>query len=136
MEPLTVPGNLDSLSTIARYTIAAANLANLDQKSAYTLRLAVDEIATNIIIHGYEESSLTGVLVLSTQLDNQALKLCIEDTAAPYDCTQKADPEQLEMPIEHRPIGGLGVYLATQGVDQFTYERVGARNRTCFIVNR
>jgi serine/threonine-protein kinase RsbW len=136
VEPLTVPGNLDSLSTIAHYVIAAANLANLDKKSTYQLRLAVDEIATNIIIHGYEESGLSGILVLSVQLDDRTLTLCIEDTGAPYDCTLAAKPEQLEIPIDLRPIGGLGVYLATQGVDQFTYERVGARNRNCFIVHR
>ena len=74
--------------------------------------------------------------MLSAKLDDRALTLCIEDTGAPYDWTQKAKPEQLEMPIEHRPIGGLGVYLAMQGVDRFTYERVGARNRTCFIIHR
>jgi serine/threonine-protein kinase RsbW len=34
--------------------------------------------------------------------------------------------------MEQRPIGGLGVFLAIRGVDQFQYERVGDRNRSIF----
>ena len=56
MESLTVSGTLDSLKTIAAYVLSAAENAGLEKKPAYKLRLAVDEIATNIIVHGYEEA--------------------------------------------------------------------------------
>ncbi|MEQ8963773.1 MAG: ATP-binding protein, partial [Coleofasciculus sp. C2-GNP5-27] len=60
LEPLTVSGTLDSLGAIAQYVLQAAQAANLDKKASYNLRLAVDEIATNIIIHGYEDVGLEG----------------------------------------------------------------------------
>jgi anti-sigma regulatory factor (Ser/Thr protein kinase) len=44
--------------------------------------------------------------------------------------------EKIEQSIEKRSIGGLGIYLAFQGVDNFKYERVGDRNRNIFVVNR
>jgi anti-sigma regulatory factor (Ser/Thr protein kinase) len=136
MEPLTVSGTLDSLGAIAQYVITAATAAGLDKKSTYRLRLAVDEIATNIIVHGYEESDLSGNIVIHTSLDNQALTVVLEDTAERYNPTQRAIPDDMDKPLEERKIGGLGVYLTMQGVDQFLYERVGDRNRNILIVNR
>ena len=136
METLTVPGTLDSLSKIAQYVSAGATAAGLDKKASYRLRLAVDEIATNIIVHGYEEAGLEGSLEVQADINEQDFTILIEDTGMAYDPTQKALPANLELPLEQRQIGGLGVYLAIEGVDKFSYERVGNRNRNIFIVNR
>ena len=58
MDSMVVPGVLDSLSAIGRYVLGAAWAAGLDKRAAYRLRLAVDEIATNAVLHGYQEAGL------------------------------------------------------------------------------
>ncbi|MGK7903919.1 MAG: ATP-binding protein [Hormoscilla sp.] len=138
MESLKVSGKLESLSAIAQYVMAAAKTAGLDKKLSYKLRLAVDEVATNIITHGYEEAELEGEVQLQAKIDEKTLTLWIEDTGEAYDPTQKKTvaEEMLNRPLEDRPIGGLGVYLAIEGVDKFIYERVGDRNRNIFVMNR
>jgi anti-sigma regulatory factor (Ser/Thr protein kinase) len=136
MDPLTVPGSLDSLATISQYVLAAAAAAGLDKKVAYRLRLAVDEIATNIISHGYEEAGRTGVVDVQAVIDETTLTIFLEDTGASYVPDQVAEPTDLDRPLVERPIGGLGVYLAIQSVDKFLYERIGNRNRHSFVVNR
>lgn len=136
MEPLIVSGTLDSIGAIAEYVLAAAGAAGLDKKTAYNLRLAVDEIATNIITYGYFEADKEGVLAIHAHLDQQSLTISIEDTGAPFDATQQSAPDDLDKPLEQRQSGGLGIYLAGRGVDKFSYERVGDRNRNIFVVNR
>ena len=138
MEPLTVPGTLDSLRTIAQYVMAAASAASLDKKASYKLRLAVDEIATNIISYAYENSNCEGVVDLRAEIDEQSLILYIEDTGVAFNPLEKLPQEEgnLGKPLEERPIGKLGLYLAFDGVDEFLYERTGERNRNIFIVNR
>lgn len=136
IEQLTVPDSLDSLKAIANYIMAVAGAAGLDKKASYKLRLAVDEIATNIIVYGYQEAGRAGVLHLQAEFTEQTLTICMEDTGTPYDSTQTDIPVDLDKPLEHRQIGGLGVYLAIRGVDKYIYERVGNRNRNIFIVNR
>jgi len=131
-----VPGSLESLGAIAKYVMAAAAAAGLDKKATYNLRLAIDEIASNIIIHGYQEAGEEGVLVCRAVVNEKALTIFLEDTGAPYDPTQHPPPDYLHLPLEEREIGGLGVYLAYQGVDEFLYERDGNLNRNIFIVNR
>lgn len=136
MNPLIVPGKLDSLSQIAQYVLAAAAEAELEKKASYGLRLAVDEIATNIIIHGYEESGREGNLELWAELSDRSLIIFIEDTAVTYDPIEQALPEDLDKHPHEKTMGGLGVYLAIQGVDKFSYERVENRNRNIFTVER
>ena len=136
MEPLTLPGNLDSLDAIGQYVMQAAVDAGLDKKPAYRLRLAVDEIATNSIVHGYDEAGLTGTLNIRAEMDPAFLKIILEDEGNPFDPRQIPPPAHKDLPIEERPIGGLGVYLTLKGVDEFQYERTGRLNRNIFIMKR
>ena len=136
MQPLLVPGTLDSLSAIGQYVNAAALAAGLDKKAAYRLRLAVDEIATNIIIHGYEESGTSGDVLVLSDMDKDVLTITLEDTSAPFDPRSMGRPDHIDKPVHERPIGGLGVYLSIQNVDKFDYEYVNKRNRNIFIVKR
>lgn len=137
MEQLTVADTLDSLKAIANYVKAATAAAGLDKKASYKLRLAVDEIATNIIIYGYQKAGRSGVIELQAEFTKQTLTLVMEDTGVPYNSSQlQLSNDALEKPIEQRQIGGLGVYLAIHSVDKFIYERFGNRNRNIFIMNR
>ncbi len=136
MQPLKVPGNLDSLSAIGQFVNAAASQAGLDKKTAYHLRLAVDEIATNIIVHGYDEAGLTGDVWVLTEMTEAALTIILEDSSPPFDPRNLGRPEHIDRPVEERPIGGLGIYLTIENVDKFDYEYVNNRNRNIFVVNR
>jgi serine/threonine-protein kinase RsbW len=138
MEPITVPGRLDSLKAIATYVMSAAEQAGLEKKEAYKLRLAIDEIATNIILHGYEEAGLTGNIELTTQLSETAITITLEDSAIPYDPLQHNHPNEsdLQQSLAERKLGGLGVFLAVDGVDDFAYEFINNCNRNHFTINR
>lgn len=137
MESLTVSGTLGSLKTIAAYVLSAAEAAGLEKKAAYKLRLAIDEVATNIIVHGYEEAGRTGNIELSTHLDKNTLTITLEDSAIPFDPYEITGPasQDLNLALHERPIGGLGVFLAIEGVDKFTYEFVDSHNRNHFTLN-
>jgi anti-sigma regulatory factor (Ser/Thr protein kinase) len=111
-----------------------ATSAGLNKKAAYNLRLAIDEIATNVVLYGYEREGLNGSLELYPELSGQSITIALEDTAAAYDPHNTAPPD-LTSSFEERRMGGLGVYFAMNGVDEFRYERVGNRNRNIFVVN-
>ena len=131
MTSSTVPATPDSLGAIAAFVMAAAAAAGLDQRASYHLRLAVDEIATNIIVHGYAKAGLQGVLEVSAYIADHVLTIALEDTSVAFDPRQAAVPDT-DLPLDQRPIGGLGVYLATRNVDEFLYECTAGRNRSIF----
>ena len=129
MEAVTVPASLESLQSIGRYVLDAAERAGLDRRRAYRLRLAVDELATNINTHGVELGAPSAVIGVSARLADDALTIALEDSGPAYDPLQAPQPDRLDRPLEERGIGGLGVYLAVRSVDRFEYERVDGRNR-------
>ena len=136
MQSLIVPGKLDSLEVIRKYTMDAAQAAGLQKPRAYKLSLAVDEIATNIINYGYLKAGLEGNIRVEAALDDQALTITLDDIAEYYDPTLKPPPEDddFTQPLAERGIGGWGVYLATQGVDKFRYQRLDDHNQNIFIM--
>ena len=136
MQALTVPGALDSLSAIGQYVMQAAAEAGIDRKRAYQLRLSVDEIVTNIIVHGYQEAGREGDVAIWAEIQPNALAIVLEDSAVPFDPRSIPEPDGLDKPIEEREIGGLGIYLAIRGVDDFRYEYAGDHNRNTLILHR
>jgi len=134
MDALIVPGTLDSLTIIRDYVGAMGEKAGLDRKALYRLKLAVDEIATNIVTHGYEDNGLEGDIVISGRIQSSALTIQLEDTSLEYNPYGKEEPKHLDKPISERPIGGLGVFLAVRGVDEFHYEFVNGHNLHTFTV--
>ena len=136
LPPLTVPGKLESLEAIANFTVKAAELANLERKSIYKLRLAVDEIATNIIQHGYYETNLTGKIFCYAELNEVYVTIILEDWGKAYDYADYTHPDNLQQPLASRPIGGLGIYLAIQSVDDFQYQRFSDRNHHRLSIKR
>jgi serine/threonine-protein kinase RsbW len=138
LSPLTVPGTLDSLKSIRDYVSDATIKAGLDRLLANRLRLAVDEIVTNIIVHGYGEAGAEGDIWIAAVIDADRLTITVEDTGPHYDPTQHIMPteEDLGQPLDTREIGGLGIYLAVNSIDEFHFERVNNRNRNIFVMYR
>lgn len=135
MDSLTVAGKLEAITAITDYVRTAAATADLTEKTTYYLSLAVDEIATNIVLHGYEEAGLQGELTITAVLQPKTLKIILEDSGCTYDPRQVAAPD-LERPLHEREPGGLGIYLALRSVDKFQYSQHQGRNRSTFIIQK
>lgn len=132
MRKLSVPASLDSLEEIGAYVVRAAAEAGLGPRAAYNLRLAVDEIATNIVSYGYGASG--GNITLSGERSPESLTIVVEDSGIPFDplAREPLAEEELTRPLEERKIGGLGIHLVLKGVDSFRYEYAEGRNRNIF----
>jgi anti-sigma regulatory factor (Ser/Thr protein kinase) len=122
-----VEGTVDALAPIRTYVEEVARLAGLAPKQAWRLKLAVDEIASNSVLHGYAEAGLQGPLIVSAELGGDEVRVILEDEGAPFD---PRDWRPSAPPLE----GGFGIPLCLAGVDRFEYERVGNRNRHQFVV--
>ena len=137
MTRYSIPANLAALSTIRQLLTQACREAGLDDAASYRLILAVDEIATNIITHGYQEQGTTGDIAIAIDASERRLSVLLEDTGVAYDPRAQGMPtaEDLGRPLSDREIGGLGVFLALQGVDRFDYQRHGEVNRNTLEVD-
>lgn len=136
MDSFVAPGTVESLGPIREFVRSKAAEAGLDKKRAYRLQLAVDEIAANIALHGYEEQGLSGDIAVQAELEPDRLVITLVDSAIPYDPYSRVMPEDLDAPLQDRAIGGLGVFLAINNVDQFLYRFNDGQNHNTFVVQR
>lgn len=134
MASLTVPANLASLDEIRAFVSEQAEAAGLNDRRTYRLSLAVDEIATNIITYGYGGASLEGEVRVVAIHSEEGLEIVLEDWSPAFDPFSRAEPDDLDAPLEQRAIGGLGIFLAQENVDEFRYENVDGRNRNIFVM--
>jgi anti-sigma regulatory factor (Ser/Thr protein kinase) len=141
LDPLAVPVTLDSLTRVREYVEEAAVEAGLDEERAYRLTLAVDEVITNTITHGYPAQAPAdseAVIIVSAATTPRELVITVDDEAPPFDPHTVPDPsqEELQSAPEERKVGGLGLYLARTNVDRFDYEWKEGHNRTILTVQR
>lgn len=90
------------------------------------LHVALEEHLTNIISYGYNGAK-EGVIHVRFTLAASALRVDIEDDARPFN-PMEAPEVDTSLPLDEKPVGGLGVHLIRKSVDELTYRHVGKRN--------
>jgi anti-sigma regulatory factor (Ser/Thr protein kinase) len=86
----------------------------------------VDEICSNLIQYGYAGQE-AGMIHLQIEDQDPMLQVTLEDNGHPFD-PNSLDPPNLSENIEERKIGGLGIYLVKETMDEVGYESSGGRN--------
>ena len=94
--------------------------------TAYAVNLSVDELLTNTISYGYEDSDEHRI-DLVIRLEGDVLAVEISDDGVEF-APDSADDPDTSASIEDRPIGGLGIFLTRQMMDSFDYRRDEGRN--------
>ncbi len=135
MQEKIFPVSLNALKDIRDYVQESAAGLPIDPKKLYKLQLAVDEIATNIILYSGLSAGDAGML-MQAEVKGRSLVVTLKDRGVPFDPRQKLEHEQacLSKPAAERRIGGLGIYLAVTGVDKFEYTYIDKCNANQFEV--
>ena len=93
------------------------------------MNLALEEVVTNVMLYAYPGQS-GQVLVESGKWKverGEKLIFTITDSGIPFDPTQKEEVD-ITLSAEERPIGGLGIHLVRQIMDEVKYERINNQN--------
>ncbi|MCL4807378.1 MAG: ATP-binding protein [Thermoanaerobaculia bacterium] len=92
-----------------------------------SIQVVLDELLSNTIRCGAGGGrDLT--ISLTFRLDADALRVEILDDGTPFDPLERASPDTT-LPLEKRPVGGLGVMLVKNLVDEISWEDDAGRNR-------
>ena len=93
----------------------------------HDLNLALEEILTNIISHGYTDNREHEIKVrLSAQPGE--IKAEVEDDGQPFNPLEAPEPDTTQ-PLEERTVGGLGIHLVRKLMDGLEYKRQEGKNK-------
>lgn len=85
------------------------------------LELALEEVAVNVIQHGYRGKS--GKIEIGLQWSENQLEIQVRDWGPPFNPLTNPPKVDPSMPLEEREIGGLGIHFLKQLVDEIQYTR-------------
>ena len=88
--------------------------------------LALEEHLTNVLTYGFRDGESPWISI-QLGVDDNTLKAEVADTGKAYN-PLSAPAVDTTLPLEEKPIGGLGVYLMKQMMDDLSYARDGRKN--------
>ncbi len=94
----------------------------------FKIHLVIEEIGINIIEHGYanDESKAFDIVLESGE---EVVTIQFVDEARPFDPLNDTPEPDLEAGLEDRQIGGLGIHLVREMMDEVSYARVDNLNK-------
>lgn len=120
-EALQLTAKLEDLEFIRKFIEQRASTLAVDSSTTYDIELAVTEMATNSLVHGYPEKR--GWLQIDITRQDERIRVRVLDQAPEFDPTKILSPD-LSLPLEKRGIGGLGIYLTRKVTESMNYKRL------------
>ncbi len=97
------------------------------KKAATQLKVALDEIVSNIVNYGYKKEKGPITLIFEYKRDKNAVYLKFIDEGIPYNPIKNSDPD-LKVSLEERQIGGMGIYIVKKTMDGMKYKYEDGKN--------
>lgn len=126
MSKLVLPAKMQNFESMMQFIEDVAKSQGFDVKKVNQVKIAAEEALVNVISYAYHDGN-GSVEINCDAKEGRGLVIEIIDSGAPFDPTSMPEPD-INAPIEDRRIGGLGVYMMHQLMDEVNYRRDGDRN--------
>ena len=118
--------DIAELQTLGRRLEAIGAEFNLSKRSLFELNLALDELFTNIISYGFEDGDEHRIEV-AIRVEERLLTVTIEDDGIAFNPVERQSP-CLPHSVDDCRVGGLGIHLIRNLMDEVCYRRDGQKN--------
>ena len=125
-----VPTRLEEIEKLAE----AVNKALADCDLAFSANLCLEELISNTILHGLKGAADRFIHV-QISLSNEWLEILLKDDAPRFDPFMQAPNPNLDLDINERPIGGLGIHMVKKLMDKVHAEYDGTGNLIVLLKN-
>jgi serine/threonine-protein kinase RsbW len=122
---MTIGSEIENIPAVSARLEGAMKAHGFCTDEILDTQLAVEEVITNTIIHGYKKPG--GEIHLSCHVNPDLVRIQVADSAPQFDPLSIPEPE-LEGDVDERRIGGLGIYLVRQVMDTISYRYENGRN--------
>lgn len=93
---------------------------------AATFHIIFDDLLNNVISYGFNDEQ-RHFIDISLELTADSLTVSIADDGVPFSPLAQTAPDTT-LSIEDRPIGGLGIHIVVNMVDDISYQRTADKN--------
>ena len=117
---------MNDVPKLAQFVDELCEELGIDMADAMQLNLAMEEAVVNVMNYAYPTGT-KGDINIEAVANDERLRFVIIDSGTPFDPTAK-EATNVNLALEDRPIGGLGIHLVRQIMDSINYERIDGKN--------
>ena len=107
-----------SISDVFAFVDESLSVQNASPSAAYAVNLAVEELFTNMV--KYSPGGRNEVTIDIEKDGDRLVVTLVDEDVEPFDMTSRGEADTSK-PLEERKVGGLGIHLVKQMVDEFHY---------------
>jgi len=128
---LRVAGHLSDLPLVMDFVAEMCHQAGGASPAAFDLQLATEEACYNVIQHAYGGAG--GECTVSFEVRGPDVAIIVRDRGRRFDPDAIPEPD-VTVPLEERHVGGLGLYLMRQSVDEVRFDFSAENGNTLVMV--
>jgi anti-sigma regulatory factor (Ser/Thr protein kinase) len=127
---ITRAAELESLQVFRGFITDCCARYNIPNDIVLELKLAVDEACANIITHGYKDMD-PGSIILAFRIKPDRIVVQITDFGHIFEPVEGPQPD-VQAALEDQELGGLGLFLIYQTMDNIDYQSSEEGNTLTF----
>jgi len=127
-----IENQIEELSSLAVKIEKLAEEWELSQELAMKINLVIEEAVSNIIFYAFNDKK-KHVIKISISVEKGKLEITFRDDGIPFNPLDQKKPD-INLPAEERPVGGLGIFLISQMMDEMHYSR--DKNQNILILKK
>lgn len=131
---LNLESSLEALGQIERAVADFGAEHEWPDDLLFHVQLTLDELATNVINHGYGATGHS--FQITVKSNPEAVQIELVDEARPFDPLQNAPQPAIDAGVHERKVGGLGVYIVKELMDELEYRRENGKNCLTLVKKR
>lgn len=122
---MVFPADDKNLPDVLEFIGRCLDSISCPNKARIQIGISVEEVFVNISHYAYDKPG--GSVTVNVEATPGMAVITLIDTGFPFDPLKKTDPD-ITLSLEERPIGGLGVFMAKNLMDEMTYEYKDGQN--------
>ena len=131
---IIIKNEIAELERVAVFVEEVSQLLSLDSETTMNLNLALEEVVSNVILYAYPQKMGENIIIKASSDDN-ILVFTITDKGDEFDPTKVEDAD-ITLAAEDREIGGLGIFIVKNIMNEVTYQRLDGKNILTLSDNR
>lgn len=105
----------------------------IDEMTILGINLALEEAVVNVVNYAYPEGTV-GDIEMEVNADTKAITFILRDHGKPFDPTAAKEVD-ITLSAEERQIGGLGIHLIRNYMDEVKYDYCDGQNVLTLVKN-
>lgn len=123
----TIEAKVDNLHEALGFLEEQLEMHEASMKVINIMSISFEEMFANVCLYAYEGKPEPHNCVINIWFDGDIANVRLIDNGIPFDPLAKEDPD-VHADIADRGIGGLGIYMVKEYMDECTYERINEQN--------